>query len=40
MDASGIVAGAGPAGLMLDRRGLLNRFGDIGTSDAGHFGSW
>ncbi|MFJ9946670.1 FAD-dependent monooxygenase [Kitasatospora sp. NPDC091207] len=75
MDASVIVAGAGPAGLMLagelrlagvdvilldrlarrtgesrglgfttrtmevfDQRGLLHRFGDIGTSNAGHFG--
>lgn len=75
MDASVIVAGAGPAGLMLagelrlagvdvivldrltertgesrglgfttrtmevfDQRGLLHRFGDMGTSNAGHFG--
>ncbi|GAA2448527.1 FAD-dependent monooxygenase [Streptomyces glaucus] len=75
MDASVIVAGAGPTGLMLagelrlagidvivldrleertgesrglgfttrtmevfDQRGLLHRFGDMGTSNAGHFG--
>ena len=75
MDASVIVAGAGPTGLMLagelrlagvdvivldrlrertgesrglgfttrtmevfDQRGLLHRLGDMGTSDAGHFG--